>query len=205
MSDPSVHTTQLHHWLERMQAGDRAARDELLRRLSDRLERLARKMLRRFPRVRRWADTGDVLDNALMRLLRALEQVRPESMRAFFGLAAEQMRRELLDLARHFHGPHGIGAHHDSQPPADDKERPADEPAAAAADPEELERWCAFHEGVAQLPVAEREVVGLMFYHGWKQAEVAELFGVTVRTVQRRWQSALLKLRQSAREAGAEE
>jgi RNA polymerase sigma factor (sigma-70 family) len=63
-----------------------------------------------------------------------------------------------------------------------------------------LERWCAFHEGVATLPAEEREVVGLVFYHGWKQAEVAELFGVTVRTVQRHWQSALLRLRQAARE-----
>jgi DNA-directed RNA polymerase specialized sigma24 family protein len=40
----------------------------------------------------------------------------------------------------------------------------------------------------------EREVVSLLFYHGWKQAEVAELLGVTVRTVQRRWQAALVKL-----------
>lgn len=204
MSDPSVHTIQLHNWLERMQAGDLAARDELVRRLCGRLERLARKMLRRFPRVQRWADTGDVLNNALMRLLRALEHVRPESMRAFFGLAAEQMRRELLDLARHFYGPHGLGAHHASTPPVDRTDRPASEPAAAADDPEELERWCAFHEGVAKLPGEEREVVGLVFYHGWKQAEVAELFGVTVRTVQRHWQSALLKLQQVTREDQAD-
>jgi RNA polymerase sigma-70 factor (ECF subfamily) len=82
-----------------------------------RLERLARKMLRRFPGVHRWAETGDVLQNALLRLLRALQEVRPESVRGFFGLVAEQMRRELLDLARHFCGPQGLGARHDSRPP----------------------------------------------------------------------------------------
>jgi RNA polymerase sigma factor (sigma-70 family) len=45
-----------------------------------------------------------------------------------------------------------------------------------------------------QLPVEEREVVSLTYYHGWTQAEVATLLQVTVRTVQRRWQSACLHL-----------
>jgi DNA-directed RNA polymerase specialized sigma24 family protein len=40
-------------------------------------------------------------------------------------------------------------------------------------------------------------VVGLVFYHGWTQAEIAELFGVTVRTVQRQWRSACVKLTES--------
>src|SRR4051794_31546076 len=72
MSDPSVRTTQLHLWLERMRAGDVGARDELLRGFCGRLESLAHKMLRRFPHVQRWAQTDDVLQNALMRLLRSL-------------------------------------------------------------------------------------------------------------------------------------
>src|SRR5437868_627680 len=96
----SLRTPQLHLWLDRVQKGDLTARDELLKSVVHRLERLARKMLGRFPSVRGWADTGDVLQSALMRLLRALQEVRPPSVRDFFGLAAEQMRRELLDLAR---------------------------------------------------------------------------------------------------------
>src|ERR1700722_1336874 len=100
MDPSSVHTTELHAWLDRIKAGDLAAREELLRSLCARLERLARKMLSHFPSVRHWAETCDVQQNAVLRLLRALEQVRPESVRDFFGLAAEQMRRELLDLAR---------------------------------------------------------------------------------------------------------
>lgn len=50
--------------LERMRAGD-AACGELLRSVSGRLERLARKLLRGFPRVSRWVQTGDVLRVAL--------------------------------------------------------------------------------------------------------------------------------------------
>jgi DNA-directed RNA polymerase specialized sigma24 family protein len=141
MAAPSAHTTQLHDWLERMRAGDLAARDELLRGLGARLERLARKMLRRFPGVQRWVETEDVLQNALLRLLRALEQVQPGSMREFFGLAAEQMRRELLDLARHFHGPLGHGANHASHFPENGVSDAPEQSADRTNDTDELERW----------------------------------------------------------------
>ena len=52
MPDSSLHTTQLRRWVERIRKGDRAACDEMLRAAQDRLERLARKMLRRFPDYR---------------------------------------------------------------------------------------------------------------------------------------------------------
>src|SRR4051794_28185915 len=99
MADPAPQTTRLVEWVARMRAGDPAARDELVRGFHGRLELLARKMLHRYPKVGRWADADDLLQNALVRLLRALESVQPDSTRAFFGLAAEQMRRELLDMA----------------------------------------------------------------------------------------------------------
>jgi RNA polymerase sigma-70 factor (ECF subfamily) len=194
MPDPSFSTRRLQRWLDRLQAGDPSARDELLRQVGGRLERLARKMLRRFPGVRRWAETGDVLQNATLRLLRALQEVRPADTRQFFALAAEQLRRELLDLTRHFFGPQGAGANHASQALGKDSRAAAGEPPARAEDSDELERWGAFHEAVEQLPAEEREVVGLVFYHGWTQAEIAELFQVDVRTIQRRWQSACLQL-----------
>jgi RNA polymerase sigma-70 factor (ECF subfamily) len=189
----SVDTVMLNGWVDRMRAGDMKARDELLRAVCDRLERLARKMLRRFPSVQRWAQTDDVLQNALLRLLRALQEVRPNSVRDFFGLAAEQIRRELLDLARQFNGRDGVGANHASDGDRQDWP-PAVEPRAATDDVHDLERWTAFHQGVADLPDQEREVVALVFYHGWSQTQVAELLGLSVRTVQRRWRSALRAL-----------
>src|SRR5436309_5851669 len=108
--DTELNTVLLHQCVDRMREGDPTSRDELLRRAWRRLDRLARKMFRRFPSVQRWVDVDDVLQNAALRLLRALEQERPTSTRGFFGLAAEQMRRELVDLARHFLGPRGEGA-----------------------------------------------------------------------------------------------
>jgi RNA polymerase sigma factor (sigma-70 family) len=60
----------------------------------------------------------------------------------------------------------------------------------------DLEAWCQFHEAVDKLPAAEREVIGLAFYHGWKQTDIAALLQVTERTVRRNWQSACLRLRE---------
>jgi RNA polymerase sigma-70 factor (ECF subfamily) len=194
MSELSVQTTELHGWLDRVKAGDPKALDVLLKRVASRLERLANKMLLRFPRVARWTEKDDVLQNASLRLIRALEDVRPVSMRAFYGLASTQIRRELLDMTKSLYGPEGAAAHHVSFDPNDSDARRKVEP-ALPQDELELDRWCHFHEEVDNLPSEEREVVGLIFYHGWKQVEVADLFGVNLRTVQRWWKAALKRLR----------
>jgi len=49
-----------------------------------------------------------------------------------------------------------------------------------------------FHEAVDHLPAEEREVLALRFYHGWTQGQIAELLGVTERTVRRSWNRACL-------------
>jgi DNA-directed RNA polymerase specialized sigma24 family protein len=86
---------------------------------------MASVMLRRFPGVARWEETGDILQGATMRLLRSLETLSPNSVAEFLGLAALQMRRELLDLARRHEGEKGRSAalahphpHPDSHDPA---------------------------------------------------------------------------------------
>jgi RNA polymerase sigma factor (sigma-70 family) len=195
MSDPALTQSQLQEWLRRLQGGDRAAEDELLRCVRGRLERLTRKMLNRRPGLRRWVEADDVLQNALLRMVRNLRQLRPDSVRDFFGVAAEQIRRELIDLTLHYFGARGCGVHETGDPRADDPSKTGLERAATGDDSDDLEKWCAFHEAVESLPTAEREVVGLVFYHGWTQARVAELFGVTERTVRRQWHAALIALR----------
>jgi RNA polymerase sigma-70 factor (ECF subfamily) len=186
----SFDTVQLHNYLDQFRAGDAEATDAFLRRVCAWLERLARSMLRDFPNVRRWAETDDVLQGALMRLLHTLRATQPESTRHFANLAALHIRRELLDLARHFRnrldgppGAAGAGGEGAAEVP---------DPNSGLAD--DLHLWTAFHEQVDRLPVEEREVVGLTFYHGWTQAQIAELLKVDERTVRRRWRSAALKL-----------
>jgi RNA polymerase sigma-70 factor (ECF subfamily) len=190
----SFRTSQLLGLLDRMRAGDRAAADELFRHLGDRLERLARKMLRGFPAVRRWEGTGDVLQNASLRLMRALQKVRPDSTPKFFALAGIQIRRELLDLKRHYRA---VNAAHHSDRVCGDSGTPAHEPVDPAPGLDELEEWCAFHQQIDGLPEEEREVVDLHFYQGLSKAQVAELLEVDVRTVQRRWNAALQRLRRA--------
>ena len=57
--------------LDRLRACDASARDELLNLAYHRLSRLAHKMLCGYPGVRRWEQTDDVLQNAMVRLCRA--------------------------------------------------------------------------------------------------------------------------------------
>lgn len=194
MSDTSVKTAELHGWLDRLKAGDTKALNTLLERVSARLNRLCRKMLKRFPRVARWSAAEDILQSASLRLIRALHDVRPDSMREFYALASTQIRRELIDVTRQLYGPHGDGTHHHSVYADDPTAGPLTDPPDHAEDDRELEKWCRFHEQVENLPPEEREVVGLIFYHAWPQNKVAELFGVSVRTVQRWWKDALIKL-----------
>lgn len=185
-------TLHLQGVLARIRAGDRAARDELVRGCLRRLELLARKMLRTFPAVRRFEDTGDVLNQAVIRLLRSLEaiDVTFTSTRDFFNFAATHIRRELLDLARHYQGPLGAGRHEKGG--LDEGNSSKDRAAPEA--PGELERWADLHAAVADLPAEEREVFSLTFYHGWTREQIAELFGVNERTVRRRWHAAVQKL-----------
>jgi RNA polymerase sigma-70 factor (ECF subfamily) len=175
-----------------MQAGEEAAAEELLRVAGDRLERLAHRMLRDFPNVRRLADTGDVFQEAVIRLLRSLRQLdtAPASVREFLGLAATHIRRELLDLARRC----GTAKRHGDVPLEAGGSDAGLAPAASRDDSDELELWRRFHEEVEKLSVEEREVISLRFYHGWTEANIAELFGVTERTVRRRWASGCARL-----------
>jgi RNA polymerase sigma-70 factor (ECF subfamily) len=192
MSSESFHTQQMQRCVEALQAGDVAAGDALIRAVCDRMERLASKMLRRFPNVQRWADTGDVLQESLLRLLRSLQKLQPPSMRDFYNLAAALIRRELLDLARHYARANRIELAARGAPGDDWTFRP--EPASPDADTADLDRWTQFHIEWQKLPPDEREVVGLIYYHGRTQKEVAEILNISLRSVQRHWQAALLRL-----------
>jgi RNA polymerase sigma-70 factor (ECF subfamily) len=193
MTDFNSQQTLMQELLRQAVAGDEVAVDALLRHSTARLGSLTRRMLGSFDRVKRWADAEDVLQNAMMRLLVALREVRPATPRDFLALATLQIRRELLDLARQFYGPHGIGAHHDSGMNGD-SQRPGAEKSDISHEPCSLAQWTELHQQIDALPDEEREVVGLLFYQGLSQAEAAEVLQMSLRTLQRRWHDALCKL-----------
>jgi RNA polymerase sigma-70 factor (ECF subfamily) len=200
MAEAADQSVEIQAWLDRMQAGDPAARDELLGYACDRLRRLARKMLRGFGRVKRWEQTDDVFQNAMLRLWTALERVRPRSVRDFFGLAALQIRRELIDLARQYYGPQGAGAHHAGPGGEDDSTSTPPEGIQhpdTTYEPSRLAIWSEFHRQVDALPAEERDVFDLVWYQGLTQARAATLLGVSEPTLKRRWWSARRRLHEA--------
>jgi RNA polymerase sigma-70 factor (ECF subfamily) len=164
----------------------------------ERLRRLARKMLRGYPELRGWEQTDDVLQNAAMRLSRTLKQIRPDSVRSFINLAAVAIRRELIDLTRHYYGPAGPGRYHVNPARSDGSGSPVSplEPGTDTDDPARLAAWTEFHDQVEALPDEEKEVFDLLWYQGLSQGEAAALLGVTERVVKYRWRSARLTLHQ---------
>jgi RNA polymerase sigma-70 factor (ECF subfamily) len=199
VADPTSRSVLIQGWIDRLRAGDESARAELLRVSCDRLADLTRRMLRRYERLRRWEQTDDVVQNVAMRLYRTLESVTPESPRDYYRLASLNIRRELLDLAKHYFGPQGLGTLYVSTPEetvGEDRtrENPASDPADVTHDPSRIEAWAEFHREVAALPDDEREVFDLIWYQGLSRAEAAEVLGISERTLMRRWQEARLAL-----------
>jgi RNA polymerase sigma-70 factor (ECF subfamily) len=162
---------------------------------------MARKMLKGYPGVARWEQGDDIAQNALIRLDRALRSVTPPTARDFFRLAAAEVRRELIDLARHYYGPRGLGAHHFSEVEHDGSRADGQAKAASAPDvtddPGKLVAWAEFHTAIDSLNDSERELFDLLWYQGLTQVEAARVLGVTERTVNSRWLLARLHLKDS--------
>jgi RNA polymerase sigma-70 factor (ECF subfamily) len=186
-------TGQTSALLARLRAGDQNARDELVEHTHDNLRHRAHQMLRGFPRVRRWEQTEDVLQNAWIRMCRALAAAVPKSAQHFYKLASKQIRRELLDLVDRYQGPLGLGANHHTDPTGGAVTRAL----GGVEEPSNLAEWGEFHRIVEGLPEEWREVFGLLWYHQLTQAEAAEVLGVSERTLKRRWQEARIALAQA--------
>jgi len=183
--DENGYVSRLQSWLDRLRAGQDgdAAREEIINHSCDRLRRLAGRMLRGYPRLRQWEQPDDVLQEALLRLHRCLEHVRPESVSDFFGLAATHIRRTLIDLARRHFGPEGPGAYPHTDV-YDTKATPF------AGEPRTLPNWLEFYEVLDALPQEERQVVNLLWFEGFTQQEAGLVLGVSERTIRRRWYTA---------------
>jgi RNA polymerase sigma-70 factor (ECF subfamily) len=195
MSEPS--TTYLQQCLDRMNAGDATARNDLIYHAYESLRRLAGRLLRGSPEARRWMDEDDLLQLALLRLLDALQRVRVTSAAEFYRLAATLIRRELIDLARR---------HSASMRRADPAEREANDalacdPADEDSDFERQVQLAALHEHIQRLPEKERAVVDLLYYQGLTQAQAAEVLQLPEHTVRRRWARARERLREALDES----
>jgi RNA polymerase sigma-70 factor (ECF subfamily) len=117
----------------------------------------------------------ELLSAVTERLLKAMREARPHTVRQFFALANQHMRWELNDLARRF----------DERPPAQqlaDGMVPAP-PSSASGLTANGRRML---EAIDSLPEDEREAFGLVRIQGMTQTEAAQILGVAVVTVKRR-------------------
>jgi len=180
--------TPIQACLNRIATGDVHARADLYRLTRDRLLVMTRALMVRFSRLRRWIESEDVLQNAMLRLDKAFEQISFDSTRAFLTIAAKHIRYELLDLIRHYFGAHGLGANHETPP--DPALRPEEVEGTNEDDPSLLAEWAELHELIAELPEEEQEVVLLRIYHGLSVSETAQSLEISQKTVKRRYAEA---------------
>ena len=173
-------TQILQDWKE----GDPEAPDRLLPLVYDEMRRLARIHLAK-ERPGHTLQPTALVNEAYLRLVDQT-RVNWQNRSHFYGIAASMMRRVLVDHARaHATEKRGGGAIRLS---IDDVQVPLDERAAdfVALD-EALKRLSQFDE-------RKSKVVEMRFFGGLNDEEIAEVLGVTTRTVLRDWKKARLWL-----------
>ena len=186
--------------LERLAAASldtNAIRTDLFDIVYARMQTLASRMIRGFPTVRRWDDTADVVQAAALRLHRALGDVDLREPRHLLRLAALQIRRELLDLARKYANSESFAAYHETNAvaTAEGVVMQVDRAADSSATPADgLESWTRLHAAVAALPDDDRELFDLVWFMGATQHDIATLTGSSPRTVRRRWDEVKRRL-----------
>jgi RNA polymerase sigma factor (sigma-70 family) len=192
MDEASTTTAAVQQYLvDLAQAPGRSSAEPLVRallaRAVDRLRFLCSALLHRsYPRLAESPlnlETDELLGAVVERLMKALNKVRPESVRQFFALANQHIRWELNDLARRL----------------DEKGFPLELADGLALAPETSASMLGLNarrmlEAIDNLPEEEGEVFSLVRIQGVSQTEVAELLGVSTRTVLRRLNRSMLLL-----------
>jgi len=127
--------------------------------------------------------TDEMLSAVVERLLKALESVRPQTVRQFFALACQHMRWELNDVARRLDQQQAAVELHDSQVAA-----PGSSSTMLSSGGRRI------LAAIDSLAEDEREAFDLVHVQGLSQPEAAEVLGISVRTVQRRLNRSLVFL-----------
>lgn len=161
---------------------------ELLGCAAQRLHTLCAALLhRRYPRLAQPPvnlQATELLSAVVERMLKAMREARPTTVRQFFHIASQHMRWELNDAARRL----------DQRANAVTELR--EEFVAPTIDSVStigLDAIRMLH-AIESLPPEQREVFDLVRIHGMTQPQAATVLGVTVRTVQRRLSDSLLVL-----------
>jgi RNA polymerase sigma-70 factor (ECF subfamily) len=176
------HTTAVvQRYLDEL-AGDSPA-EPIVRALLDRAVRrlhllCATLLYRSYPRLTQPplnVHADELLGAVAERLLKALREARPQTVRQLFALANQHMRWELNDLARRLDDQPAVVELCEGIVPA-----PAASGSGLTPDGRRM------LQAIGELPPDEREAFDLVRVQGMTQTEAAQVLGVSTATVKRR-------------------
>ena len=173
---PATVTELLHAWSD----GDKTALDQLVPVVYDELRRQASRYLRR-EAAGHTLQTTALVNEAYLRLVDQ-KNIRWQNRAQFFGIAAQLMRRILVDHAR---------AKHRAKRGGRDVRVTLDDAFAIAANQEiDLIALDAALDRLAQIDEQQSKVVEMRFFSGLNVEETAAALGVSPATVKRDWNVA---------------
>jgi RNA polymerase sigma-70 factor (ECF subfamily) len=190
------HTTiVIQRYLDQLAAGLPA--EPIIRALMDRAVRrlhqlCAGLLYRSYPRLTQPPlnlQADEMLSAVVERLLKALREARPTTVRMFFGLASQHMRWELNDMARRLDNEPRAAELNEGLVPA-----PADSESGLTPAAHRI------LNAINHLREDEREVFDLVRIQGLSQAEAARLLDVSTVTIHRRLNRGLQSLAATLRD-----
>ena len=171
--------------IERAQAGDRSALDELFATAYQELQVLARNRLRAVPRMT-VLDTVGLVGESYVRLMQS-GRLRPNDRLHFLRYAAQAMRSVIVDHVRKRTSERRAGESRRVELTTDNV-GPAPEPE------EEILKVHAALERLGEVDARAVTVVEMRYFGGLSEQEIAQSLGITERTVRRDWAKARLLL-----------
>ncbi len=171
--------------LDRAREGDSCAHKELLPVVYEQLRDLARVMMNQ-ERTGHTLQPTAVVNEACLRLIATDTSVEYQNRLHFFRLAAREMRRVLIEHARARNCQKREGAH----------ERISLTGFTLIIEDNTID-LLALEEAMihlAEVDPVKVEIIEMRYFGGLTNAEIAEVVGVTTRTIERKWEVARRRL-----------
>lgn len=185
----SEHTPEVTQLLIDWSDGNHEALDELMPVVYGELRRLARSYMRR-ERPEHTLQTTALVNEAYLKLIDQ-KRVRWQNRAHFFGIAAQIMRRILVDHARKVRADKRGGG--EAKVPYEEGIGMAETPSVDLVALEDaLGR-------LEKLDERQARIVELKYFMGMKIEEIAEVVGISPATVKREWSTAKMWLQREIR------
>jgi RNA polymerase sigma factor (TIGR02999 family) len=186
MRAQSLSQKQITAMLRAWEAGEIEASEELIRTVYNELRRQARYHLRR-ERANHSLQTSALINEAYIKLVEQ-RSVKWESRTHFFALAAEMMRRILVDHAK---------AKHRQKRGGKEENLPLEAALTVQTDERDVD-LIALDEALTRLAAIDPQqakIVGLRYFSGLSIEETAKALDISTATVKRDWAMAKAWLR----------